>query len=409
MNGDVIAQAITSVTKKWCKQRKAEERDKNRVYNRHKALAYGFRVTQKDVAWSEMEAAYLKASGGGRLPAHARQIMYAARPAIQEQTGEPLDDKYFTQTLLPDFMNDKPSLTAGWDVVFDARGHFHEPHTGLEVPLGTLEVRSYLKRSRREEPLRVRGLFPTHGPENRFQAVLFIEKEGFLPLFRRVRLAERYDLAIMSTKGMSVTAARLLVDQLCGKHKVPLLVLHDFDKSGFSIMGTLTRTNRRYRFEHKVEVLDLGLRLADVQQHGLEAESVCAKRSWAYNLRRNGASQEEVEFLLDGQRVELNAFMSEPFVQWIEAKLNGLEVQKVIPDKQTLAKAFRKYFVNSYVRQEIPHIVQEAKERLGQTGIPENLDQFITESFRCNPQIPWDLAVAEKATAVLRSLSGKGG
>jgi hypothetical protein len=52
-----------------------------------------------------------------------------------------------------------------------------------------------------------------------------------MPLFDKVQLAERY--AIMSTKGMSVT----LVDTL----DVPLLVLHDFDKSGFSIAATLRR------------------------------------------------------------------------------------------------------------------------------------------------------------------------
>ena len=32
--------------------------------------------------------------------------------------------------------------------------------------------------------------------------ILFIEKEGFMPLFEAVQLAERFDLAIMSTKGM---------------------------------------------------------------------------------------------------------------------------------------------------------------------------------------------------------------
>ena len=67
---------------------------------------------------------------GGTLPAHARQIMYAARGEIQRLTGRTLDDQYFTQQLLPDFMNEHPSATAEWDVVFDARGHFHEPHTG---------------------------------------------------------------------------------------------------------------------------------------------------------------------------------------------------------------------------------------------------------------------------------------
>ena len=33
-----------------------------------------------------------------------------------------------------------------------------------------------------------------------------------MPLFERVGLAERYDIAIMSTKGMSVTAARKLIE-----------------------------------------------------------------------------------------------------------------------------------------------------------------------------------------------------
>jgi hypothetical protein len=36
---------------------------------------------------------------------------------------------------------------------------------------------------------------------------------GFKPLFEHVQLAERYDLAIMSTKGLSNTA-RLLVERL---------------------------------------------------------------------------------------------------------------------------------------------------------------------------------------------------
>jgi hypothetical protein len=51
----------------------------------------------------------------------------------------------------------------------------------------------------------------TSGPGGRYGALLFCEKEGFNELFREVQLAEHYDLAIMSTKGVSVTAARRLV------------------------------------------------------------------------------------------------------------------------------------------------------------------------------------------------------
>ena len=56
-------------------------------------------MTVKDAAYQVMEAAYQKASGNGRYPGNARQIMYAARPLILELTGEDqLNDVYFTQT-----------------------------------------------------------------------------------------------------------------------------------------------------------------------------------------------------------------------------------------------------------------------------------------------------------------------
>src|SRR5512132_3843687 len=142
--------------------------------------------------------------------------MYAARGKIQDRTGKSLDGRYFTQTLLPDFIAEKPDLTAGWKVVFDARGHLVEPHTNRPVPLGTLEVESYLRSLGDPYLLEPTASMPgieTSGPSGRYGALLFCEKEGFNELFREVQLGERYDLAIMSTKGVSVTAARRLVDR----------------------------------------------------------------------------------------------------------------------------------------------------------------------------------------------------
>ena len=95
--------------------------------------------------------------------------------------------------------------------MFDARGSFVEPHTGHEVPLGTLDVRSYLgERPAIGAAAGVAGgeLYPTLGPRHRYSTVLFIEKEGFDPLLQAARIAERFDVAMMSTKGMSTTAAR---------------------------------------------------------------------------------------------------------------------------------------------------------------------------------------------------------
>src|SRR4029453_6287398 len=138
----------------------------------------------------------------------------------------------------PDYIEEK---NVDWDVVYDDRGHFIEPHTEHRLGLGTIAVRDYLVEVENHADAYddlpnielAESQFPTIGPGNRFGAILFIEKEGFMPLFEAVHLAERYDLAIMSTKGVSVTAARKLVDELCGEHEIPLLVLHDFDKSGF--------------------------------------------------------------------------------------------------------------------------------------------------------------------------------
>jgi DNA topoisomerase VI subunit A len=146
--------------------------------------------------------------------------------------------------------------------------------------------------------------------------LLFCEKEGFNELFRAVQLGDRYDLAIMSTKGVSVTAARHLVDQICARYRIPMFVLHDFDKSGFTILRTLQCDTRRYTFANKIEVIDLGLRLADVEKHGLESESVEYResaRSIRDTLTESGATQAEIAFLLNN-RVELNAFTSDELV-----------------------------------------------------------------------------------------------
>ena len=78
-----------------------------------------------------------------RLPANARQIFYVARPLIEERTDKPLRYDYFSQKMLPDYINKLPECV-GWDVVYDDRGHFVEPHTERMIGLGHFE-RSQLR------------------------------------------------------------------------------------------------------------------------------------------------------------------------------------------------------------------------------------------------------------------------
>jgi hypothetical protein len=400
MDSSAIFDAVRSVSSAWARQRKAEEREASRISHRRDALIRYRRMTIREAAWSLMSQAYLKASSGGTLPAHARQIMYAARGEIQRLTGRTLDDQYFTQQLLPDFMNQYPNDTADWDVVFDARGHFHEPHTGRIVPLGTLEVRRHLRAVTEhtlpelQVDLPEPAIFPTCGPDHRYGAILFVEKEGFMPLFRAVHLAERYDLAIMSTKGLSVTASRRLVDRLCGAHQVPLLVLHDFDKSGFSILGTLRRDTRRYVFRNRIVVLDLGLRLEDVEDSGLAAEDVAHRSDPAPNLRENGATEEEIEFLRT-QRVELNAFASADFVAWIERKLEQHGVAKIVHHQDALTLAYRRSVASRYIASRLRSTIQEAQRHAAEARVPDDLAALVAAGLRDNRAQSWDEVVQQ--------------
>ena len=251
MDSQAFVGLLNKVTKDWTRQRKQELKDQQAILRRREKLTVVRRLSQKEVAYAYMPTAYLKASAQGTLPAHARQIMYAARGYIQSKTGETLSDEYFTQNLLPSYLIDYPEKTRDWDVVFDARGHLVEPHTGRKVALGTLPVRQYVRGLDGPRGRTVSScLYPTIGPKHRYRAVLFIEKEGFIPLFEKTDLANRYDIAIMSTKGVSTTAARELIDQVCGRQKVPLLILRDFDKAGFTIAGTLQRATWRFSFRY---------------------------------------------------------------------------------------------------------------------------------------------------------------
>ena len=406
---DNLIRAVSSVTNPWAKSVKQQERWVRRVQACPDALGgrhdKSTRFTIIRAAFLVMEDAYAKASSNGKYPAMARQIYYAARGEILELTGKAeLDSNYFTQTLLPEYMERYPERTANWKVAYDARGHLAEPHTQKTVPLGTLQVHDYMAKVDDcvvGEPSFefTDTYYPTCGSLNRFSAILFIEKEGFMQLFEQVKLAERFDLAMMSTKGQSVTASRELVDRICGECDVKLLVLHDFDASGFSIVGSFLRDSRRYQYANLLDVIDLGLRLADVEQYGLESETVSSLKITGANLADNGATPEEIAFLRgdgqSGRRVELNAFTSGQFVEFIEAKLQENGVGKVIPDPVTLAEAYRRNAQIADVNRRLPNIVEKARKHASQIDVPDALPAMVQEVLDANPELPWDQAVAD--------------
>src|SRR5262249_727091 len=119
----------------------------------------------------DIEAA---AEGGN----HRRHVLLVERNRAPLEALARTFDTHFTQTPLPDYIAEKKPAWAS-KVVFDARGHFAEPHGETEIGLGTLEVRGYVADIRGH---RVNGFtpnvcedyYPTCGPRNRFGAILFL-------------------------------------------------------------------------------------------------------------------------------------------------------------------------------------------------------------------------------------------
>ena len=197
---------------------------------------------------------------------------------------------------------------------------------------------------------------------------------------------------------------------------IPLLVLHDFDKAGFSILGTLIRDTRRYSFGHDHQVIDLGLRLEDAKRYDLQSEVVAygkmSPRKVRANLEENGATSEELDFLCpvtggSGLRVELNAFTSSQMIEWLEEKLTEHGIEKTHPDSGSLEAAFRRGLELEMVREQLKAIQADAADRAASAPLPEGLSEQVGEVLDCNPSRPWDGVVADIAKKQARKLEEK--
>lgn len=395
MKSENILKAVTAVTKDWAKQRKAEERGSRRP----RMYYYSDRVNFTDIAAKILPTAYQHASGNGKYTVSQRQLYYASRELFKEKTGREIDYSYFAQTILRQFLNRN---SVDWKITADPRGTFSIPNGASEhrVPVGTLQIDRYLS-SRLEVNDSVHLSLPEQWPSfsegQRYQAILYIEKEGFEPLLKEAKICEKYDLALLSCKGQSVVAARKLVDQICAiQRNIPLFVLHDFDKSGFEILKCLTQVSEEaewadrvaYHFENEINVTDLGLRIEDFQEYDLKSEG-CKKATslWGLNI-----TNEEAAFLASGRRVELNAFTAPQFIDWLESKLNKHLPNRLVPDHDVLEAAYRRAIAVNKMNEELQEVAESARAEANAAIIPKSLKKKVSD-YAKKHGVPWDIAI----------------
>ena len=96
--------------------------------------------------------------------------------------------------------------------------------------------------------------------------------------------------------------------------------------------------------------------------------------------------------------MELNAFTSDAFIKWIEAKLAECAVTKLVPDAKFLEQAYRRAAEAQYINLHTRAIAEAARVHADGIAVPSDLRNDVQRRLHAAPEIPWDQAVGEIAT-----------
>jgi hypothetical protein len=409
---EVVA-ALKKIGKPWIRHATALDRGK-----RPPPAPKDKPATFQDAAFATMVDAYNTASSEGAYPVLSQQVFYAARPKILELTRKdelgPGERSRFCYVLLPQFMQENPDITPGWRVLYKPRGELIEPHTYHRVGLGTAEVAAYRRGWTNGTDLGATAVEigdwepSTSGPHNRYGAVLIAEKGGIADVFRQIDLGHRHDLAIVGNEGQSVEAELRLVDAL-GPVGVPVFLLTDFDRQGFTIAENLRSGTWRHRYATPPKVVHVGLRLdqiaalgglASEREGGLEDEPIGDKARQHVSddrLRECGATEAEIA-VLRSRRVELNALSTAQLVDLVEAALAEHGVKKVIPNTEDLAAAWRAAKAHVEIAETLEKANRKAAKRWAKAPAPDDLEDRVRAILEDEPGASWDEALRQIAS-----------
>lgn len=357
---------------------------------RKTAKAAGPAVTQRDVISSNLYAGMDKASGDGKYRYSLRQLFYAIRPFMLEQLGKEPDYNYFAQVITDieaETGSDLPGLYR------DARGVIYHPHTGEEIPLGTLNVEKYKR------------------PDWTFNKILYSEKEGLFSILKDANWPERNDCALLTSKGFASRAARDVLDMISeSQEDIYFFCIHDADASGTLIYQALTEATRA-RGARKVHVINLGLEPWEALDMGLQVETF---REHGATATRKLPTANYVDTRwanwLQTKRVELNAMTSPQFLDWLDSKFQEY-TPKVVPPREVLAAKLDTHLQASVESLLAERILKEAgfseqvkaiMARATKEGSSLDLLALVDKGLAANPEHQWSSPLADAAEDLAR-------
>lgn len=314
----------------------------------------------KDTLFRILPGVYDDYTERGRLPILVRNLYYGVRGVWERYHPDEL--QYGTFCAYVDLWE----LEMGRPMVLkDPRGTLLEPHSGRTLRLGTDEVARY-------NPKKWEG-----------HTIIFIEKENFAHVLRDYGIMRRWDAIVIGSKGFAVESCR----EVLQKYKkllggvVKIIALHDADPAGYMIGRDLATNLPRFGDSVDVQVIDVGLTIADGQRMGLLSEPFELKKAnWrmVHNMRKlmvkdaNGRrpmlepeawdafmpemyrTAEFPEWASNprGRRIELNAMKPRKFIEWLEGHLERNGCKKVRPPDEIVTEELRHSRENA-VRNEV--------------------------------------------------------
>ena len=162
-------------------------------------------------------------------------------------------------------------------------------------------------------------------------------------------------------------------------------MLTDFDRQGFTIAENLRAGTWRHRYATPPKVVHIGLRLEQIndlgglgseQEGGLEDEPIgenVLKHVSDDRLRECDATEAEVG-ILHARRVELNALSTEQLVDLVEGAIDEHGIEKVIPNTEDLAAAWRAAKAHAEIVKIIEKGNRRAASRWQKAPTPDDLD-----------------------------------
>ncbi|SIO54386.1 DNA topoisomerase VI, subunit B [Bradyrhizobium erythrophlei] len=303
--------------------------------------AKGKGTSQKDIVLDNLDGVIAAVSGEEGYRFNERQLFYALRPIVMNETGKELKIGNF-KDIITDYENENGEISLMYR---EPRGSITHPHRNETFTLGTLMVEEYER------------------PAWNFNKLVYIEKEGAQEALKQNRWCERHDCAVMSSKGFSTQAARDLIDKLV-EHDEPVEVfcVHDADASGTMIYQTLQQETKA-RGARRIKIINLGLEPWEAVAMGLEVETVekTERLKPVADYIREREDGDYWENWLQTNRIELNAMTTPQLIGWLDEKLATFGSGKLIPPQRVLEQHLADR-IESKVRAAITdRVLREAK------------------------------------------------